>query len=262
MELTSNAGAAAVSAPIAPTMVLVPTYIEAENICRLIDELLRHLPAAHIVVMDDQSPDGTAELVRRTYRHLPTVSGVTRHGARGYGAAMREGMQRFLDSGTERLITIDADLSHDPALTSRMLAALRPGGVAIGSRYVGGVRPATLTTARSLASVMGNRYVRLITGLPVADCTSGFRCYTRSAVARLDLASIRSTGYAFLVETLYRLWRAACPIVEVPIVYRARLFGKSKLGPRIIVESLALPWRLTLRGRRRGRWSRVAPSSD
>ncbi len=252
MEVTPQAG----------TMVLVPTYVEAENICRLIDELLRHLPTAHVVVMDDQSPDGTVELVRRTYGHLPTVSAVTRHGVRGYGPAMREGMQRFLASGAECLITIDADLSHDPALTSRMLAALPPGGVAIGSRYVGGIRAMNLTTARSLVSVIGNRYVRLITRLPVADCTSGFRCYTRSAVAHLDLADIRSTGYAFLVETLYWLWRAACPVVEVPIVYRERLFGKSKLGVRIVAESLALPWRLTLRRQRRGRWDRVARLSD
>jgi dolichol-phosphate mannosyltransferase len=239
-------------------MILVATYLEAENITRLIDELLRHQPAADVLVMDDQSPDGTARLVQETYAHLPNVRVVVRSGRRGYGPAMRDGMRLFLESGAQNLITIDADLSHDPALTSRMLECIEPGGVAIGSRYIHGVRAMNWAAGRLITSIFGNRYVQAITKLPVADCTSGFRCYTRAALERLDLDRIRSNGYAFLVEVLYWLARAGCPIVEVPIVYRDRCFGESKLGLRILVESLILPWRLVLRPRRLGPLRRIA----
>jgi dolichol-phosphate mannosyltransferase len=239
-------------------MILVATYLEAENITRLIDELLRHQPDADVLIMDDQSPDGTAELVQRTYADRPQVQVVVRRGRRGYGPAMRDGMQRFLDSDAQHLITIDADLSHDPALTSRMLECIQPGGIAIGSRYIHGVRAMNWAAGRLVTSILGNRYVQAITKLPVADCTSGFRCYTRAALEKLDLGRIRSNGYAFLVEVLYWLSRAGCPIVEVPIVYRDRCFGESKLGVRILVESLILPWRLLLRPRRLGPLRRIA----
>jgi dolichol-phosphate mannosyltransferase len=234
------------------TTILVATYLEADNICRLIDELRVHQPEATVLVMDDQSPDGTADLVRNCYRELGHIQAVSRTGPRGYGPAMREGMQRFLDSDAEILITIDADLSHDPALTTRMIEAVQPSGIAIGSRYIDGVRAMNWAVGRLLVSVFGNRYVRLVTRLPFQDCTSGFRCYTRRALEQLDLARIHSTGYAFLVETLYWLWRANCPIVEVPIVYRDRCFGESKLHVGIVAESLLLPWRLLLRPKRFG----------
>ena len=231
----------------ASTMVLVPTYMEAATICRLIDELSRHLPEALILILDDQSPDGTAEVVRTRYAAVPTVQAVTRDGPRAFGAAMREGMRRFLESGRDRLITIDADLSHDPALATRMLAAVDPAGLAIGSRYLGGRPRGEWAVGRMLTSMFGNHYIRAITGLPVRDCTSGFRCYSRPALERIELSQIRSEGYAFQVETLYWIWRAGCPVVEVPIVYRDRLYGESKLGPAIVVESLRLPWLLVRR---------------
>jgi dolichol-phosphate mannosyltransferase len=234
----------------ARTTILVATYLEAENICRLIDELLKHQPHARILVMDDQSPDGTAELVRATFARLENVRTVVRTGARGYGHAMREGMRLFLEGEDERLITIDADLSHDPALTTRMLEQVPPGGLAIGSRYIHGVRAMNWAVGRLLTSIFGNRYVQTVTRLPVADCTSGFRCYTREALARLDLGRIRSNGYAFLVEVLYWLHRGGCELVEVPIVYRDRCFGESKLGMGILIESLILPWRLVLKPQR------------
>jgi dolichol-phosphate mannosyltransferase len=229
-------------------MILVATYMEVGTIGRLIDQLRQHLPDAHILVVDDQSPDGTAELVRRRYAGVPTVEVVSRPGPRGYGAAMREGFERFLASPAEHLITIDADLSHDPALTTRMLERLAPSGVVIGSRYMHGAPRADWAVARMLVSILGNRYVRRITGLPIADCTSGFRCYSRAALERLDLARLRAHGFAFHVETLYAIWRAGCPIAEVPIVYRDRLVGESKLDRAVIAESLLVPWRLRRHG--------------
>lgn len=226
----------------APTMVLVPTYMEAGTICRLIDQFRQHLPDAHVVVVDDQSPDGTAALVQQRYAHQPDVEVVIRRGPRGFSASMCEGLQIFLSSGALQVITIDADLSHDPALAVRMLDRLEPNGLVIGSRYLHGTRQADWAVARMLISIFGNHYIRAVTGMPVWDSTSGFRCYSRAAVERSELDRVRSNGYAFQVETLYRIWRAGCPIVEVPIVYRDRLVGESKLSWRIVSESLWLPW--------------------
>jgi len=233
--------------------------MEVGTIGRLIDQLRQHLPNAHILVVDDQSPDGTAELVRQQYAGVPTVEVVLRPGPRGFGAAMREGIERFLASPAEHLITIDADLSHDPALTTRMLERLAPSGVVIGSRYMHGAPRADWAVARMLISILGNRYVRRITGLPIADCTSGFRCYTRSALESIDRAGLRARGFAFQVETLYRLWRAGCPVAEVPIVYRDRLVGESKLDGAVIAESLLVPWRLRWRGGAATGQRRAAP---
>jgi len=233
------------------TTVLIPTYMEAGTICRLVDQLRSHLPEAHVLVVDDQSPDGTAALVRATYGRLPNVEVVSRSGPRGYSAAMQEGLRRFLSSASEQLITIDADLSHDPALAVRMSEQVPAGGVIIGSRYLRGAHEADWAVFRMLISIFGNRYIRSITGLPVFDCTSGFRCYTRAALERIDVAAVRARGYAFQVEVLHQMWRAGCPIVEVPIRYRDRLVGESKLDLPIVFESLLVPWRLMRQGRRR-----------
>lgn len=235
--------------PQTSTLILVPTYCEAENIGQLLDQLLRCQPEAQVLVVDDSSPDGTAELVRSRFGASGRVEVLSRPGPRGYGLAMREGMERFLATRAERLITVDADLSHDPEAVAGVLAALPPGGLVIGSRLVHGVRAINWPVRRLLTSIYGNRYVQLVTGLPFADCTSGFRCYSRAAVEMLDLRQIRARDYAFLVETLYWLWRAGCPILETPIVYRDRHLGESKLRARIFVESLLQPWRLRLRPR-------------
>jgi dolichol-phosphate mannosyltransferase len=246
----------------ARTTVLIPTYMEAGTICRLIDQLREHLPDAHTLIVDDQSPDGTAALVRETYAHLAAVEVVTRTGPRAFGAAMREGMQRFLASGADRLITIDADLSHDPALTTRMLERQLPGGVVIGSRYLHGTREADWAVGRMLISILGNRYIQRVTGLPVADCTSGFRCYSRAALEQVDFGAVRARGYAFQVEVLYAVWRAGCPLVEVSIGYRDRLVGESKFDLGMIVESLIAPWRLVRHARQTRRAAPGQPAAS
>jgi dolichol-phosphate mannosyltransferase len=233
-------------------MVLVATYMEVETICRLIDLLRHHLGDARVLIVDDRSPDGTAELVRHRYRGVPSVEVVSRTGPRCYSLAMRDGFSRFLASDAERLITIDADLSHDPALAARMLDRIAPAGVVVGSRYLRGAARADWAVARMRISILGNRYIRLVTGLPVTDCTSGFRCYTREAaevIAHSEARHFHARGFAFQVEALYLAWRAGCAIAEIPIVYRDRLVGQSKLSPRILGESLIVPWRLVRRYR-------------
>ncbi len=226
------------------TTVLVPTYMEAANICRLVDSLFEHLEGAEVLVIDDRSPDGTAELLRQRYRGRPDVRCVSRGEPRGFGPSMCEGMALFLQGRGDWLITLDADMSHDPAVGSRMLETTPPGGMTIGSRYRRSPRRSNRPLARHLLSVLGIRYLRAITRMPFTDTTSGFRCYSRGALQRLDLAGVRSRGYAFQAEVLYRLWTAGCPILEVDIAYRERLFGESKLGGRMLLEALWLPFRL------------------
>jgi dolichol-phosphate mannosyltransferase len=234
----------------AAPLVLVPTYMEAGTICSLLAEVRRRLPQARVLVVDDRSPDDTAGLVRRRYRDDPAIAVVTRAGPRGYAAAMADGLRRFLASDAGWLITLDADLSHDPAVMTRLLARAGATGVVIGSRYLRGAPRAAWAPARMRTSILGNRYVRLVTGLPVADCTSGFRCYARAAIEAVDPARLRAHGFAFQVELLHAIWRAGHPIVEVPIHYRDRLTGSSKLTLAIVAESLLIPWRLAARGRR------------
>ena len=243
------------------TMVLVPTYMEAATICRLIDDLRRCLPGGAILIVDDDSPDGTGDLVRERFGGT-NVEVMTRRGPRGFAAAMAAGVRRFLETGAQQLITIDADLSHDPALIARMLAAVAPNGLAIGSRYLHGYPRVEWAFGRMMTSRFGNLYVRGLTGIPVKDCTSGFRCYTRAALEEVDIDGLHSTGYGFQVETLYAIWRAGCPITEVEIVYRDRLYGESKLGLSTVVESLALPLRLMMNRRARGPRRIMTPKSS
>ena len=231
-------------------LVLVPTYMEAGTICRLVEEIRARLPQARVLIVDDRSPDGTADLVRRRYGDDAAVEVVTRDGPRRYAAAMADGLQRFLASDAGWLITVDADLSHDPAVMTRLLDRCRDGGVVIGSRYLRGAPRAAWALARMQVSIVGNLYVRLVTGLPAADCTSGFRCYARAALEGIDPSRLRARGFAFQVEVLHALWRAGRPIAEIPIHYRDRLAGESKLSLAIVAESLLLPWRLAWRGRR------------
>jgi dolichol-phosphate mannosyltransferase len=227
--------------------------MEADTICRRIGALRGCLPGAAILIVDDDSPDGTGELVRARFSG-DGVEVMTRRGPRGFAAAMCAGVRRFRETGAHRLITIDADLSHDPALIARMMAALPDGGLVIGSRYLQGYPRVEWAFGRMMTSRLGNLYVRALTGMPIKDCTSGFRCYTRAALEQVDLDRMRSTGYGFQVEVLYWIWRAGCPVKEVEIVYRDRLYGESKLGLSIVLESLGLPWRLLLSTRaHRGR---------
>ena len=231
-------------------LVLVATYMEAGTIGRLVGEIRHRLPQARVLIVDDQSPDGTAELVRRQYGGDPAVEVIVREGPRGYAAAMREGLRRFLASDAGWLITVDADLSHDPAAMTRMLEHTSEAPVVIGSRYLRGARSADWAIGRMRVSILGNHYVRLITGMPAADCTSGFRCYTRAALEGVDTSQLRTDGFAFQVELLHAVWRNGHALAEVPIRYRDRLAGESKLTRPMIAESLLLPWRLLRHGRR------------
>jgi dolichol-phosphate mannosyltransferase len=227
------------------TLTLVVTYNEADNIARLVPAILRNVPQSHVLVVDDNSPDGTAEVVRQYAEHDPRVSVICRTTERGYGSAMIAGMRRAIEDGFDAILTLDADFSHDPADLPRLLDALSSADVTVGSRYVGGVRVLNWEVRRLLLSLGANTYVRLLSGLSCIDCTSGFRGYRTSFLRRVALEEIKTSGYAFLPELLFTLNGAR--VTEVPICYTERRLGESKMSKRVIAEAIVRPWMLLMR---------------
>src|SRR5262245_46450454 len=210
------------------TLTLIVTYNESENISRLIPAILRHLPTTSVLVVDDNSPDGTSNVVRAFAEQDSRVAVICRTNERGYGSAMIAGMQHAMANGYDSILTLDADFSHDPADLPRLLEGLANADVAVGSRYAGGVRVLNWEVRRLLLSLGANAYVRFLSGLSCVDCTSGFRAYRSSALERGRLSEIRTTGYAFLPELLFNLERAK--VAEVPICYTERRLGESKMS--------------------------------
>jgi dolichol-phosphate mannosyltransferase len=238
-------------------LTVVVTYNEASNIERLIPAILQHLPASSVLVVDDSSPDGTADIVRGLQASDPRIQLMIRSAKRGYGSAAIAGMQYGVRNGFDAIVTLDADFSHDPADLPRLVEALSRAEVSIGSRYVGGIRVLNWEVRRLLLSLAANRYVRLLSGLTSMDCTSGFRAYRVGALKKVAFDRISSTGYAFLPELLFAMGRIR--VEEVPICYTERRVGQSKMGNRVIVEAILRSWVLLYR--RVGRWLRGSPPS-
>ncbi len=228
------------------TLVIVPTYNEAENIPALIERILAVLPDTHLLLVDDNSPDGTADLAERHFGEEPRFHLLRRTGRRGLGRSYQDGYRQSLAEGYHRVIQMDADFSHDPAYLPGLLQKAETADVVIGSRYCaeGGVRDWPLH--RQWLSRFANRYVQAILGVTVRDATSGFRCYRNRALDLIPLDDILSDGYAFQVEMTYRARQAGLQIIETPIIFTERRHGKSKISRRVILEAILLPWRLRL----------------
>ena len=233
------------------TLIVVPTYNERENVAALVAELLEVAPEADVCLLDDNSPDGTADCAEELFGADPRFSVLRRAGARGYGRSLLDGYRRALDGGYARLVQLDADFSHDPRTIPALIAASLEADVVIGSRYCEGGRVENWPLRRRALSRFANRYVCLITGLKAHDTTSGFRCYTRRALSRLLEGRVSAEGYAFLVETVFRARRGGLAVAEVPITFTDRRVGQSKMSRKVILESVLMPWRLRL-GRKDG----------
>ena len=222
-------------------IVVIPTYNEAGNIAEVLRRLRTAVPAADILVVDDASPDGTAEIARASAAELGGVDVLIRTRKLGLGSAYRDAFVEGLRRGYHVLVEMDGDLSHDPAALPALLRAVECGAdLAVGSRYVPGGSIPHWSASRRALSRWGNRYARWVLGLPLADATSGFRAYRAGILARLDLPSVRADGYGFQIEMAYRVARAGGAIVEVPIEFMDRERGSSKMSFRIIVEALLL----------------------
>lgn len=222
-------------------LVVMPTYDEAENIEEVLGLVRRSVPDADILVVDDNSPDGTAEIADTVGDRLGQISVLRRAEKQGLGSAYRAGFAHGLREGYDAMVEMDSDLSHDPLALPSLLSPLGQGAdLVIGSRYVPGGSIPDWSLHRRLLSRWGNRYAGFVLGLAVRDATAGYRAYRAPTLAALDLDLVRAEGYGFQIEMAYRVARQGGRIVEVPISFSDRLRGKSKMSGGIVVEALAL----------------------
>ena len=237
--------------------VVVPTYNEAGNIERLCREVRLASPEADMLIVDDGSPDCTADLAEEIGRSLGQIGVIRRPGKSGLGAAYRAGLRAAIEGGAEICVQIDADLSHDPAVLAALIANVELGAdLAIGSRYVPGGLTENWPRRRRMLSRWGNRYAAGVLGLAINDATAGFRAYRTDALERMKFDTIKAEGYGFQVEMTYRLVRSGGKVVEFPITFRDRTAGDSKMSGGIVREASVLVARLWLsdfRGRRKRR---------
>jgi dolichol-phosphate mannosyltransferase len=222
-------------------LVVVPTFNERDNIERLVHAVRGALPGAGVLVVDDASPDGTAELVKGVASDLGDVFLLERSEKSGLGSAYRAGFRWGLEHGFDALVEMDADFSHDPRALAELIEPLSAGHeLVIGSRYVPGGSIPTWSWHRHLLSRGGNLYASAVLGLGVADSTAGFRAYAASLLRRIDLDSVRAEGYGFQIEMTYRAKQAGASIIEVPIRFVDRVAGESKMSSAIVLEALGL----------------------
>ncbi|MGI9600775.1 MAG: polyprenol monophosphomannose synthase [Acidimicrobiales bacterium] len=223
------------------TLVVLPTYQEAENIEAVLRGIREHVPEAAMLVVDDGSPDGTADLAEALADEIGQVEVRRREGKQGLGSAYRAGFRHGLQRGFEVLVEMDSDLSHSPAALPWLLAPVADGAaLAVGSRYIPGGSIPNWSLRRRLLSRWGNRYAALVLGLDVCDATSGYRAYRADALAKVPLDQVKAEGYGFQIEMAYQIDQLGGRIVEVPIAFTDRVLGTSKMSGRIIVEALAL----------------------
>jgi dolichol-phosphate mannosyltransferase len=229
---------------VADATVVVPTYNERENIATLVERILA-FPRMRVIVVDDNSPDKTGDLVAEIARANSRVTLLRRAGKLGLGTAYIAGFRQALADGADFIFEMDADFSHDPAYLPHLLAAAESRwDLVLGSRYVPGGATVDWGLGRKLISRGGNLYAGLILGLPIADATGGFRCYRRRVLETLDLDRVRSNGYSFQIEMAYRTLQAGFTIGELPICFPDRRVGQSKMSHRIVAEALVTVWRL------------------
>ena len=236
------------------TLVLIPTYNERENLPILVPDVLA-VPGTEVLVIDDQSPDGTGKLAEELAVRFPgRVHVMHRTGRRGLGVSYQDGFRTAVASDADLVVQMDADRSHDPQYLPAMIAAAAAADLVVGSRYMHGISVVNWPLRRIILSSFANAYIRTVTGLRVRDCTGGYRCWRREALARLPLDRIVSEGYSFVVEVTFLAAKCGLRIAESPIIFIERREGASKLSSAVLLESLKTPWRLARRhGRIRGR---------
>lgn len=243
------------------TLVIIPTYNERENVEAVSAAVHAALPAADLLFVDDASPDGTGDLADALAARDPRIHVLHRAGKQGLGRAYVAGFQWALQRAYGFIFEMDADFSHDPSDVPRLRTKAGEADLVLGSRFVGGIRITNWPLSRLMLSVSAAAYVRLVTGMPFADPTGGFKCYRRAVLEAMDLETICSNGYSFQIETLHRAWIGGFRVVEIPIIFEDRRAGTSKMNTSIVGEALALVWRLAVRSRFRRRPAGVHPHS-
>lgn len=227
-------------------LVIIPTYNERDNIVRLSSEILQQHPALQILFVDDNSPDGTGMIADELALADGRIHVIHRAGKLGLGSAYRDGFKEALQMGADYLIEMDADFSHDPRVLPVFLKTIQTCDLVIGSRYLNGVSVVNWPIRRLILSYFASMYTRFVTGLHLMDCTSGFKCFSRSAIEAIDLDRVRSDGYSFQIEMNYRCKEKGFRLVEVPIIFIDRHAGTSKMSKKIVREAIFMVWKLKL----------------
>ena len=228
------------------TLVISPTYNERKNIQSLVEQVLEPNPDYHLLVVDDNSPDKTAEKVKELQQLYPNLHLEERPGKAGLGTAYLFGFQWALDRHFEAIVHLDADLSHDPKDVPRLVAELENHDLVIGSRYVEGVSVVNWPIRRLILSYSANLYSRIITGMPINDATGGFKAWRGSLLDTIRLEKVRSQGYSFQIEMNFRAWRLEASIKEETIIFVDRTIGESKMSKSIMYEAIWMVWRLRI----------------
>ncbi|RMD93095.1 MAG: polyprenol monophosphomannose synthase [Calditrichaeota bacterium] len=230
-------------------LVIIPTYNEAKNISILIEKIINlNIPNLSILVIDDNSPDRTWEVVEKIASEDSRVNLLKRPSKLGLGTAYVEGFKYALNHHYDYIFEMDADLSHDPNEIKNFLEKIKECDLVIGSRYVTGVNVINWPLSRLILSVGANWYTRMITGMPIKDCTSGFKCFRRKVLESIDLDHISSDGYAFQIEMNYKAWKKNFRICEIPIIFVDRAQGSSKMSRKVMLEAVWMVWKLRLLG--------------
>jgi dolichol-phosphate mannosyltransferase len=228
-------------------LVVIPTYNEADNISELVPIVLRLGDHFNVLVVDDNSPDGTARLVKEMQKTEPRIHLIERAGKMGLGTAYVAGFKYALANGFDFVFEMDADFSHDPQELPRLLDKAQTYDLVIGSRYISGVNVVNWPLRRLILSYGANVYTRIITGMPVRDATGGYKCFRRKVLESIDLGAIHSNGYAFQIEMNFKTWRKGFKIHEIPIVFVDRRIGSSKMSKHIVYEAVWMVWRLKIK---------------
>jgi len=228
-------------------LVIVPTYNESRNLPRIVPEILAQDPRLEVLVVDDNSPDGTGGLAEDMAARNPRIHVFHRAAKEGLGRAYLAGFRWALERPFAYVFEMDADFSHDPKFLPRFLDAIEHADLVIGSRYKTGVNVINWPMSRLLLSYFANVYARIVTGMPLSDATGGFKCFRRRVLEAVDLDRVRSNGYAFQIEMSFRAWKKGMRLAEIPIVFVDRVEGQSKMNKRIVREAVWMVWWLRLR---------------
>ncbi|HPG39043.1 MAG TPA: polyprenol monophosphomannose synthase [bacterium] len=228
-------------------LVIIPTYNERQNIEKLLEKITsQNIAGLDILVIDDNSPDGTGECVTALAQSNPRLYVLRREGKQGLGTAYVAGFRYALQHGYDLIIEMDADFSHDPNELKNLIAGTDRFDLVIGSRYINGVNVINWPLSRLMLSMGASLYTRLITGLPLHDCTSGFKCFKRQVLEAIDLDSIQSDGYSFQIEMHFKAWKKGFKLGEIPIIFYDRTAGTSKMSKKIVREAIWVVWQLKL----------------
>lgn len=229
------------------SIIIIPTFNELDNVTKLIPDILRRSENVDVLVVDDNSPDGTSDFVQQSASNDNRIHLIKRAKKMGLGTAYIEGFKFALKNNYDFIFEMDADYSHDPKEIPNFLNAIQENDLVLGSRYSNGVNVVNWPMRRLLLSYFANIYTRIITGLPVKDATGGFKCFRRKVLEAINLDRVKSNGYAFQIEMTFKAFKKGFRIKEIPIIFIDRMKGKSKMSKKIVREAITMVWKLRLR---------------